>query len=95
MAREACLYHEENLPPQVAKALAERGHSGKLTDFVRKARNCIHPRANLDLNRKYAKLLDVFYSPEAMKRFHIDFALCAWELHGRLADCRSAKGQGA
>lgn len=85
IAREAGLYDEENLPPQVTEALADRGHSGKLSEFVRKARNCIHPRANLDLNRKFAKMLDVFYSPEAMKSFHVDFALCAWELHGRLS----------
>lgn len=88
LAREAGLYDEEDLPVQVAEALAERGYTGRLSEFVKKARNCIHPRSNLDLNRKYAKVLDVFYTPEAMKRFHIDFALCAWELHGRLSDQR-------
>jgi hypothetical protein len=89
VAREASLYDEENLPSPVAEALAERGHLGKLTEFVKKARNCIHPRANLELNRKYAKMLDVFYSPEAMKSFHLDFALCGWELYRRLSEHQS------
>lgn len=84
LARDAEIYDERCLPSQVAEALQMRGFQGKLTEFVRKSRNCVHPRRNLEANDRYAKLLDVFYSPEMMKSFHIDFALCAWELHGRL-----------
>ena len=92
IAREVGLYNESNLPPRVAEALVDRGHKGQLSEFVRKARNCIHPRANLDLNKKFAKMLDVFYSPEAMKSFHVDFALCAWELHRRLSEPQKQEG---
>ena len=89
LAREADIYDEKDLPVQVLQVLDERGYSGRLSEFVRKARNCIHPRWNLDANSRFAKLLDVFYSAEAMKSFHADFALCAWALHGRL--CRNSK----
>jgi hypothetical protein len=86
LCRSVGAYNEENLPEQVAEALRSRGHDGHLTAFVREARNCIHPRHNMSANEKYAKVLDVMYSPEGMKSFHADFALCAWELHGRLEE---------
>jgi hypothetical protein len=85
LAREAGLYDEQNLSAPVADVLASRGYTGRLTEFVKRARNCIHPKHNLEANDRYAKMLDVFFSPEGMKSFHADFALCAWELHGRLS----------
>jgi hypothetical protein len=88
LARDVGLYDERDIPQEVSKALASRGYKGRLTEFVKQARNCIHPKRTLDANDKYAKILDVFYSPNDMKRFHIDFALCAWELHGRLSLAR-------
>jgi len=91
LARAVGLYNEQNLPEQVAEALEERGWRGRLTDFVRRARNCIHPRWNIDANEEYAKALDVMYPIERMKSFHVDFALCAWELHGRLAEGLKSK----
>jgi hypothetical protein len=91
LAREVGIYHEKDLPEQVVQVLDTRGYSGRLSEFVRKARNCIHPRWNLEANNRYARLLDVFYSAEEMKSFHADFALCAWTLHGRLAAVQGRK----
>lgn len=88
LARDVGLYDEQNLSIPVSEVLASRNYTGRLTEFVKRARNCIHPRHNLDANDRYAKILDVFYSPERMKSYHTDFALCAWELHGRLSQAR-------
>jgi hypothetical protein len=84
LARDVGIYDEQNIPQVVSEVLANRGYKGRLTEFIKQARNCIHPKQTLDANDKYAKILDVFYAPQEMKRFHIDFALCVWELHGRL-----------
>jgi len=95
MAREVGLYDEFDLSDEVSEALEARGYRGRLSEFVRRARNCIHPRWNLEANDKYAKLLDVFYSPSQMKGFHVDFALCAWDLHDRLNRGLRREAQGA
>ena len=86
ISRQVDLYDEDNLPEDVGEVLKIRGCPGRLGDFVRRARNCIHSRWNLDANDKYAKPFGVFYSLEDMKAFHGDFALCAWELHERLSN---------
>lgn len=93
LARAAGLYDERSLPARVSEVLSSRGYPGQLTEFVKRGRNCIHTKNTLAANDRYARVLDVFYSPEGMKSYHADFALCAWELHGRLSQDREMKGQ--
>lgn len=85
LAKDVGLFDEQNLPDQVAAVLHTRGFGGRLIEFVRKSRNCVHPRSILEANERYAKQWELSYSIEGMESFHADFALCAWELHGRLA----------
>jgi hypothetical protein len=87
IAREVGLYDERGLPDQVEEVLKIYGYPDKLTHFVRKARNCIHPRWNLHANEMYANPFGIYYSLESMKQFHADFALCAWTLNERIANC--------
>lgn len=86
LAKSVGIFDERNLPERVADVLRERGFEGRLSDFVRQSRNCVHPRWILQANERYARVWDVSYSIESMESFHADFALCAWELHGRLAN---------
>jgi DNA-binding transcriptional regulator/RsmH inhibitor MraZ len=86
LSKEVGIFDEGNLPERVAEVLKERGFEDRLSDFVRQSRNCIHPRWILQANERYAKIWDVSYSIEGMESFHADFALCAWELHGRLGN---------
>lgn len=86
IAREMGFYSESACPPLVVETLSSRGYTGQsaLADFVQDARNCIHTKHCVAANERYAKVLDVMYSLEAIRFFHTDFALCAWELHGQI-----------
>ncbi len=80
IAREMGFYSESACPPLVIETLRFRGYSGAsaLADFIHDARNCIHTKHCVAANERYARVLDVMYSLEAMRYFHTDFALCAW-----------------
>jgi hypothetical protein len=86
IAREMGFYSEQACPPLVVETLRFRGYSGNsaLADFINDARNCIHVKRCVIANERYAKYLDVMYRLDAIKLFHTDFALCAWELHGQV-----------
>ncbi len=86
IAREMGFYSESACPPLVRETLKFRGYSGAspLADFIGDARNCIHAKRCVIANERYAKYLDVMYRLDAIKFFHTDFALCAWELHGQI-----------